>query len=81
MRPVVLFCLLVIVLSVGAIYIAYGEVEPCRVLAVEKSRRAVGALTTDRADVEALMRAQTSQMKAGACVSELLDSWGGRFKT
>ena len=40
MRTLILVPLLVIALAAGALYAAYGEVDPCRALAVERARRA-----------------------------------------
>jgi hypothetical protein len=74
------FLLTAVVLTVAGLYIAYGEVEPCRVLAVEQARRSDNAgLVADT--VERLTRASTSQMTTGECVSRLLDSWGNRLKS
>jgi hypothetical protein len=73
------FILTAIVLIVAALYIAYGEVEPCRVLAVEEARRSDNAGLVTGA-IESLTRASTSQMSTSECVSRLLDSWGERLK-
>ncbi len=73
------FLLTVVVLIVAGLYLAYGEVEPCRVLAVENARRADNAdLVTGT--IERLTRASTSQMSTSECVSGLLDSWGERLQ-
>jgi hypothetical protein len=73
--------LLLIVLAAGGIYAAYGEVDPCRVLAVEKARRAE---TANRLGFGGIMerwtRLETSQMTTGECTNGLLDSWGERLK-
>jgi hypothetical protein len=73
------FVALVAALFIGGLLIGYGEVEPCRVLAVEKARRASLNLPDPKpADLETWTRVETSQMSAGQCVSALLDSWGAR---
>jgi len=71
---------LLVLLAAGALYVAYGEVDPCRVLAVERSRRAeddtgirIGGL------VEPWMRFATSQLSTGQCARELWDSWRQRI--
>jgi hypothetical protein len=62
------------------LYFAYGEVDPCRVLAVEKARRAEKAIGTGIGGaVEVWTRLETSQMTTGECSSSLLDSWGERL--
>jgi hypothetical protein len=75
------FAALVVTIFVVSIYVGYGELEPCRVLAVEKARRQHETTPQARAtDLETWTRVETSQMRSGQCVSGLLDSWGGRLK-
>ena len=64
-----------LLLTVIGLYASYGEVEPCRVLAVERARRASVAIP----GIEAWSRLETSQMSTGECTSDLLDSWGERL--
>ena len=64
----------VLALAFGSLFLAYGQADPCRALAVERSRRSAAGTT-----VEPWMRVQTSQMSTAACVSGLLDSWGERL--
>jgi hypothetical protein len=69
-----------IMLVVGAfvgLYIAYGQFEPCRALAVEQARRSVGAEASGL--VEPLTRLGTSQMSSTACSRDLLRSWRERI--
>jgi hypothetical protein len=80
MRNLVLLLLTVIALAAGAMYAAYGEVDPCRALAVERARRAehdsglpVGGI------VEQFSRIQTSQMSTGDCARDLVRSWSERL--
>jgi hypothetical protein len=69
-----------IVLGFIALYFAYGEVDPCRVLAVEKARRTEHAIGFSVGGaLETWTRLETSQMSTGACSSALLDSWGERL--
>lgn len=72
--------LMLIVALLGVVYIAYGEIEPCRVLAVEQSRRAESAIGLNFPEgFERWHRLATSQMSSGECMSRLLDSWGERL--
>jgi hypothetical protein len=69
-----------IVLGFTGLYFAYGEVDPCRVLAVEKARRTAHTIGFDGGGlVETWTRLETSQMTTGECSSALLDSWGERL--
>ena len=74
-RLLISFPLLLIIAALAVIYASYGEVEPCRVLAVERARRATIAVP----GIEAWTRIETSQMSTGACARDLLDSWGERI--
>jgi hypothetical protein len=69
------FLLTLVVLIVGGLYIGYGEVEPCKVLAVERERRA-GAIE----NAVDTLTGSTEGMSTTECVSGLLDSWGERLK-
>jgi len=66
---------ILIVLVLGGLYIGYGEVEPCRVLAAERARRAAIHVP----GVESWMRLGTSQMSTADCARGLLDSWRERL--
>lgn len=71
---------LLILLAAGALYAAYGEVEPCRVLAVERARRAQDETGLPiRGLMERWSRLETSQLSTRECASDLLDSWGERL--
>jgi hypothetical protein len=64
----------VLVATFGSLFLAYGQADPCRALAVEQARRsAAGPI------VEPWTRAETSQMSTAACAGGLLDSWGERL--
>jgi len=60
-----------------AIYIAYGQIDPCRTLAIEQARRAVGSHASGL--VEPFTRMATSQMSSTECVGGLLHSWRERI--
>ena len=79
MKGIFGFLLAVIVLIIGAVYVSYGEIEPCKVLAVERERRAanegVVAGTVDR-----MTNGSTEGMSTTECISGLLDSWSERLK-
>jgi hypothetical protein len=66
---------ILIVLVLGGLYIGYGEVEPCRVLAIERARRAAIQVP----GTESWMRLGTSQMSTPDCARGLLDSWRERL--
>lgn len=69
----------IVLLFVG-LYFAYGEVDPCRVLAVEQARRTEQRIGFDTGNtLETWTRLETSQMSTGACTSAILDSWGERL--
>jgi hypothetical protein len=80
MRNLIVIPLALVALALGTIYAAYGQVDPCRVLAVERARRAEArsGLPVARA-MEHWSRVETSQLSSGECASEVLDSWGERL--
>ena len=71
--------LILIALVLARLYAAYGQVDPCRVLAVERARRTDIPLPFAKAGVEAWTRMETSQMSSMECSRDLLDSWGERL--
>jgi hypothetical protein len=71
--------LLLIVLVFAGLYAAYGEVDPCRVLAVERARRADLPIPFAGKAIQAWTRMETSQMSTPECTRDLLDSWGERI--
>jgi hypothetical protein len=80
MRMLLLTIVAVIVLAGGSLYAAYGQIDPCRALAVERARRAendsglpLGGI------VEPITRLQTSQLSTGECARDLARSWGERL--
>ena len=61
----------IVVAFFAGLYGAYGQVDPCRALAVERARHSV--MPTGVA--EPLTRMATSQMSTGSCTKEILGSW------
>ena len=59
----------------GGLYAAYGEVMPCKALAVENARRSV--LPTGIAGL--ITRQATADMSQGACTRDLFRSWRERL--
>jgi hypothetical protein len=80
MRNLIVIPLILIALALGVVYAAYGQVDPCRVLAVERARRAEAHSGLPIGDaMEHWSRIKTSQLSTGECTSQLLDSWGERL--
>ncbi len=75
-RALLITPLLLIAALFAGLYIAYGQVDPCRALAVERARRTMGEMS---GVLEPWTRIETSQMSTGACANGLLDSWGARL--
>ena len=74
--PVVL-----VLLAAGAMYGSYGQVDPCRALAVERARRAQHSIGLPvEGGIEHWTRLETSQMSTGECARGLLRSWRERLE-
>ena len=74
--PVVL-----VLLAAGAMYESYGELDPCRALAVERARRAQHSIGLPvEGGIEHWTRLETSQMSTGACASDLFAAWRDRLE-
>jgi hypothetical protein len=74
--PVVL-----VLFAAGAMYGSYGQVDPCRALAVERARHAEHSIGLPvEGAVEPWTRARTSQMSTGACAGDLLRAWRNRLE-
>ncbi|MBU6297017.1 MAG: hypothetical protein KGJ79_13605 [Alphaproteobacteria bacterium] len=73
-RSLIMTPILLIVLCAGGLYAAYGQVDPCRALAVERAR--TSAVPTGLA--EPFARLGTSQMSSTACAGALLGTWWKR---
>jgi hypothetical protein len=79
-RLLIALPVLLVLLAAGAMYGSYGEVDPCRALAVERARRAEHSIGLPvEGAVEPWTRAETSQMSTGDCAHGLLRSWRERF--
>jgi hypothetical protein len=80
MRALVSLPILLVVFILGGMYAAYGQVDPCRALAVERARRAQDAIGLPIGDgIEHWTRLATSQMSTGECTTDLVDSWRERL--
>ncbi|MGH6872485.1 MAG: hypothetical protein ACREHE_13365 [Rhizomicrobium sp.] len=68
--------LVTVALLFGAVgmFRTYGEVEPCRALAVERARHAAHGLPVAGA-IEHWTRIETSQKSSGQCARELVSAW------
>jgi hypothetical protein len=81
-RALIGFPVLLILLAAGALYESYGQIDPCRALAVERARRAEHSIGLPvESGVEHWTRMATSQMSSGDCAEGLLQSWGERLKS
>ena len=75
--------LILVALVLGGLYTAYGEVDPCRALAVEQSRTSeknIGGQVLGPL-VESLDRAGTAQMSEAKCARRLVHAWWHRLKS
>ncbi|MBU6445709.1 MAG: hypothetical protein KGR48_17545 [Alphaproteobacteria bacterium] len=73
--------LLIVILGLATLYYAYGEVDPCRTLAVERARRADHTMGVSLGHLtESITRLGTSQMTTGDCVKGLVRSWRERLE-
>jgi len=77
MIRLILFVAMLVAIFFGGLYAAYGQVDPCRALAVERARHAVGPHASALA--EPVTRAATGQMSTGACVRGLAHAWIARL--
>jgi hypothetical protein len=76
LRLLTSFPVVVILLALAGLYYIYGELDPCRMLAVERARRAE---TTSSGITERLSQQQISHMSMGACARGLYESWRERL--
>jgi len=80
MQRLIGILVILVVIAAGAMYASYGQVDPCRALAVERARRAETKTGLPiSGPMERWSRIETSQLSTGECVSGLLDSWGERL--
>jgi len=80
MRSLITTLVVIILLAAGGLYVAYGQIDPCRALAIERARRAESASGLPvSAIVEPISRVETSQLSTGECARDLVRSWGERM--
>ena len=80
MRSFPILIVIAVALAAGGLFTAYGQVDPCRALAVERARRAENASGLPVGGiVEPISRWQTSQLSTADCTSDLIRSWGERL--
>lgn len=74
-RNIIVFLLCLFGLFFAGSYLAYGQIDPCRALAVEQARRA----PVPTAMAELWTRIATSGMNRPACSKQLVLSWWERL--
>jgi hypothetical protein len=80
MRSLIFLIIIGVALAASGLFAAYGQVDPCRALAVERARRAEHASGLPIADVvEPISRLQTSQLSTSECAGDLIRSWAERL--
>ncbi|HUO99370.1 MAG TPA: hypothetical protein VMU01_11920 [Rhizomicrobium sp.] len=75
LRNLVVFALFLFGAFFAGTYLAYGQIDPCRALAVEQARRS--PMPTGMAEVWA--RIANSGESRPACTRDLIDSWRERL--
>jgi len=75
MRNLIVFLLFLFGIFFAGLYLAYGQIDPCRALAVEEARRS--AAPTSIASI--WTRIATSAMSRPACTRDLVKSWSERI--
>jgi hypothetical protein len=81
---IAVFVMVLMVGVTGAALFAYGEVDPCRMLAKEKAMIAEKEGSLPRAlgwDTEPWFRWTTSQYSTGQCLEQLVESWSDRVRS
>lgn len=74
-RNLIVFFLFLFGAFFTGLYVAYGQIDPCRALAVEEARRS--AMPTGIAELWA--RISNGGMTRPACTKALFDSWRERL--
>ena len=75
-RNIVFPPLLCLLLLLGVLFISYGEVEPCRALAVERARETANRSSLPvEAVVEPYTRMGTGGKSTLECTGDLFRSW------
>jgi len=75
MRGFIVFLLFIFGIFFAGLYLAYGQLDPCRALAAEQARRS--ALPTGVAAI--WTRIETSGKSRPACTRDLFKSWRDRM--
>lgn len=84
MRSIAFLIVLAQLVTLGPLYVMYGQVDPCRALAKEIAARAeaaggLGVTIEDTfGNLEINARKDIADRSTGQCVSELFSNWGGR---
>jgi len=74
-RNLIVFLLFVFAISFAGMYLAYGQMDPCRALAVEQARRSTAPTSVARI----WTRIDTQGMSRPACSKALARSWWDRL--
>ncbi len=74
MRSLIVFLLFCFGIFFAGLYLAYGQLDPCRALAVEQARRSMAPTGV----AHLWTRVGTSDMSAPACTRDLFKSWYAR---
>ena len=75
MRSLVVFLLFVFGAFFAGLFLAYGQIDPCRALAVEQARRS----PAPSGIAELWTRIDNSAMSRPACTRDLVKSWRDRL--
>jgi hypothetical protein len=74
-RSLVVFLLFVFGIFFAGLYVAYGQIDPCRALAVEQARRSLAPTGI----AELWLRIDNAGMSRPACTRDLVKSWRERL--
>jgi hypothetical protein len=75
LRSLIVFLLFVFGVFFASLYLAYGQIDPCRALAVEQARRSLAPSGI----TELWTRVDNSGMSRPACTRDLVKSWRDRL--
>jgi len=74
-RNLIVFLLFVFGIFFAGMYLAYGQIDPCRALAVEEARRSAFPATI----AQVWTRSDAASMSRPACSKKLVRSWWDRL--
>jgi hypothetical protein len=74
-RSLIVFLLFIFGMFFAGIYLAYGQIDPCRALAVEQARHSL----VPSGIAELWTRIDNAGMSRPACTRDLLKSWRDRL--